>query len=805
MDYITLPDGSGFPVKEGEARADAWGAARAMYPEAFGIVKPKGSRLKDLGIAALKSAVALPEQFVGLADIPTGGYVGKGLESLGYRPEETQKYLDTLYSPQQQAADRATQEAFEKEGFLSGVGTALKNPSTIVKSGIESAAPMLGAGVMGRGAMALKGVPSWLATGAGEGLSQAGQMAEQVRSENADKLLTAKQGMSALASGAIDAAIAGGGAKLAGKLGIADIQKAIVEGKITPDVGTALAKKGFMTRVAAAGVSEGVFQELPQSVQETMWQNYAQGKPIMQGTEQAGGMGMLTGTAMGSGVQMITPSAHPAPPPVPEQPSPEPTLVPTEQPVQQEPEVPVKQYTGLDLQMQNLFDRHKDFVNADYTPAGYAEMLENYKKHFPNDNKVQAAEGKRTLRALIAANTPRAPDTAPGLSRELGGITGEALAAGSPDIFGNVGPEPTAQSPDVVADPYNPVHDDQGGLELNHPQPSMKLTPEVIATTFGIVPNNKITKKAHDSLIGVDLNTEAGLLKASNVLSDTVERIRDVGAKGLRDVAEQKTVPALDAIKLKLAVIERQNSDRVAQEAADANARRTAWDTKQEQDRKAAIAAEQAALDAKQPLTRSAQEEAAWQKQQDFNKLQSQQDQAQKAKDEEAFSKQQMEMGAEGTQGNVFGGVTPYAEPAAATEEAQAAPTKNKSQGEMFTGTGRPTKAAVQPKETQNAPQEVQQPESVQTEPSSGTESRQAAETSPSDSVQRETKSQEEVGPLSKLISRANAKAGAPLEIMLDESVNENGDYEPVDARATMAAAERRLNVLEGLKLCLKV
>ena len=35
---------------------------------------------RDLGLAAVKSAIAVPETMVGLADIPTGGRVGKFLE-----------------------------------------------------------------------------------------------------------------------------------------------------------------------------------------------------------------------------------------------------------------------------------------------------------------------------------------------------------------------------------------------------------------------------------------------------------------------------------------------------------------------------------------------------------------------------------------------------------------------------------------------------------------------------------------------------------------------------------------------------
>src|SRR3954471_14808504 len=42
-----------------------------------------GGRAKDLGISLLKGAIDIPEAAVGLADIPTGGRVGKFLANEG--------------------------------------------------------------------------------------------------------------------------------------------------------------------------------------------------------------------------------------------------------------------------------------------------------------------------------------------------------------------------------------------------------------------------------------------------------------------------------------------------------------------------------------------------------------------------------------------------------------------------------------------------------------------------------------------------------------------------------------------------
>ena len=80
----------------------------------------------DTAVSAVKGAIGLPEAAVGLADIVTGGRVGKALENeggtVGFRPKQTREYLDTLYSPEQQAANREVQQA---EGFFDTAYAAL--------------------------------------------------------------------------------------------------------------------------------------------------------------------------------------------------------------------------------------------------------------------------------------------------------------------------------------------------------------------------------------------------------------------------------------------------------------------------------------------------------------------------------------------------------------------------------------------------------------------------------------------------------------------------------------------------------
>ncbi|WP_312835083.1 hypothetical protein [Comamonas sp.] len=108
--------------------------------------------------------------------------------------------------------------------------------------------------------------------------------------ENAQASLGAGVGTGAL--GAI-------GGRGANKLGLETAETAIVnagKGRLVKGAGRSLAG-----RVAGGMVSESVLQELPQSTQEQMWQNYAEGKNISDGVARAGVEGAIAGGVMGAG------------------------------------------------------------------------------------------------------------------------------------------------------------------------------------------------------------------------------------------------------------------------------------------------------------------------------------------------------------------------------------------------------------------------------------------------------------------------------------------------------------------------
>ncbi len=250
----------------------------------------------DVGVTALKGAVGLPQAFMGLASLVSGGQAGKDFEDAGLRFSDAQKILDGMYSPAQQAANREVQQA---DGFVGTLKAAVDNPSVIATTVGESLPQMLGGAAIARGGLALTSkVAPWAAGAIGEGIKGAGSAAEQIRSESPDGLITGKQAAASLASGAGTAVIGGAAGRFAGsavgqRLGLSDVDTMLAAGKFnkTP--------AGFIKQVVGSGISEGVFEELPQSIQEQMWQNYAQDKPLDEGVGKAGALGLLAGAAMG--------------------------------------------------------------------------------------------------------------------------------------------------------------------------------------------------------------------------------------------------------------------------------------------------------------------------------------------------------------------------------------------------------------------------------------------------------------------------------------------------------------------------
>ena len=256
-----------------------------------------GGTLKDIAITGAKGVVGLGEAAVGLADIPTFGRVGLGMERyLGYEPRKTKEFLGEFYSPVQKEAFREVEKA---KGFVDTIKASVKHPSVIGHAVVETFPHMLGGASAARGLLAI-GLKSPLLAGAiGEGIIGAGMAAEETRQQTKDGLLTPMQSGMAALSGAGTALFATVGGRVAQKFGIIDPDTFLASG-------SNVTSKGIIKRIIGGGISEGAFEELPQSMQEQVWLNAALDKPLMEGVGEAGATGLLTGMAMGTGFNVFT-------------------------------------------------------------------------------------------------------------------------------------------------------------------------------------------------------------------------------------------------------------------------------------------------------------------------------------------------------------------------------------------------------------------------------------------------------------------------------------------------------------------
>ena len=276
-----------------------------VQPEQSGLLR---RTVGDMGIKAVQGAIAVPQSIVGLADIPTGGRVGKFLEeNVGFKPQEAQQVLGEYLSPEYKANEAAFREA---EGVGGKLKAAITNPSLIAGTVVESAPSMLGGAGLARGAV--KAIPKLatvgaglgigrgvVATGLGEGAISAGATEEQIRAESEDGTTTAGQGALALGSGLAVGALAVLGGKLAGKLGVDD-PDALIAGFRQAGTG----ETSRLGRMAGGALTEGIFEELPQSVVEQVAANAASDKPLGEGVLDSAILGALAGGVMGGGTNI---------------------------------------------------------------------------------------------------------------------------------------------------------------------------------------------------------------------------------------------------------------------------------------------------------------------------------------------------------------------------------------------------------------------------------------------------------------------------------------------------------------------
>ena len=290
--------------------------ARAAQPESeisrfLADAPPPDRGLKgwaqDIGATAVKGLIGAAEAGMGLTDLATGGLSGRAAEGLGLRFKDWREKANDWHSEATKEAQRQYQQA---EGVTGKVAAALQNPSVIASAVGEALPQMFAGGLIGRGLMlAGRAVPALagrigpaLAGALGEGIVGAGSAAEQIRQESPDGLLTGRQAGLAGLSGVADAGFGLLGGKMAQRLGIGDVETMLAgAGRAAAKPAAQPVAKGLPRQMAQGALSEGVLEELPQSVSEQALQNIALDRPWQEDVDSAAVLGTLTGGVMGAG------------------------------------------------------------------------------------------------------------------------------------------------------------------------------------------------------------------------------------------------------------------------------------------------------------------------------------------------------------------------------------------------------------------------------------------------------------------------------------------------------------------------
>lgn len=265
-----------------------------------------GGHVRDLGASLMGGLASVPDVAVGVADLYSGGRAGKAVDNLSdnFKLGDGRKYW------QDQKTDHAkvqSQEFADAEGIIDKTKVALSNPSMITNTVVESVPSMALGGLAGRGLnVASKGLINPVAAGAaGEGLVMAGAQAEQIRQETDDGLLTGEQVAAAAGTGVAGSLLGFLGGTVAKKLGFEDVDTLMARGVKPEQMANEISQIPFSSipkSVVLGAISEGLLEEMPQSVTEQVLQNYALDKDLFEGVDDAIVMGTLAGMAMGGTV-----------------------------------------------------------------------------------------------------------------------------------------------------------------------------------------------------------------------------------------------------------------------------------------------------------------------------------------------------------------------------------------------------------------------------------------------------------------------------------------------------------------------
>lgn len=315
--------------------------------------------LGDLVTDAKRGVLQIPGGLTGLVDIPIAAVTGTAPvsaaadwlgERTGFQPGRWADEAVSEYSPARQEARREIDQAWSEGGVGNIAGAYARNPSSVLGLIAESLPATLAGGALGLGArvataarapmvqaagaqsanwgvrasavapgapLVLKQAARYrlslpVAAGIGEGAIAGGMAMDELIDQDVDPRRAA---MASLGTGAVTGALGYAGGRIAQRLGLVDPELLATGGRgAIPEALGEAARGGLRAgaarvggRMLRGGIAEGLLEELPQSVQETMWSNWATGRPLMEGVPRAAVEGALAGFGMGAGANLISP------------------------------------------------------------------------------------------------------------------------------------------------------------------------------------------------------------------------------------------------------------------------------------------------------------------------------------------------------------------------------------------------------------------------------------------------------------------------------------------------------------------
>ena len=301
--------------------------------------KTYGDYAQDTAVSVGKSIVGVPQAIVGAADLVDYGVSSalKGYQEIGAalglndRPDyevqtgrignwlennspiqlkETQGILDSWKSEEAQRQMREFQAidglSTDKtagqnwDAFKDIVDYAAANPSLAVGATIESL-PQMGLGVVAGGA-ASKGLTALsgqgvaanaLRSGVGEGLVMAGAAQEGIRQQTEDGLTTPDQSNLAAGVGLFGGLVGTLGARAANRLGLEDIESSLAARALS-DAAQDVSRATNIPKYAGSIVQNSA-EEFIQTVPESVAQNIALDRPLLEGVGQDAVLGTMAG------------------------------------------------------------------------------------------------------------------------------------------------------------------------------------------------------------------------------------------------------------------------------------------------------------------------------------------------------------------------------------------------------------------------------------------------------------------------------------------------------------------------------